>query len=80
MSRLRKLVERPGTVYRVLVPSLVVWWFVSGIGGGDKTSRDGGLYYAGATGWALFLVTLLVIVMFSVVVVARRLRRTSTSH
>ena len=66
-------------IYRVLVPLLVVFWFVGGIGS-DKTSGEGGTYWIGATGWAGFLVTLLITVLFTITLLARRvLRRSATS-
>ena len=78
MEWTRRLLGRPQVIYRVLVPLLVVFWFAGGIGGG-KTSSDGGTYWLGATGWAGFLLTLLITVLFTLTLLARRvLRRIAT--
>jgi hypothetical protein len=78
MERARRLLGRPQIVYRVLVPLLVMFWFVGGIGK-DKTSSEGGTYWVGAISWAGFLVTLLITVLFTITLIARRvLRRLAT--
>ncbi len=74
MEQMRRLLDRPQMAYRILVPLLVVCWFVGGIGA-DKTSSDGGTYWVGATGWAGFLLTLLITVLFSIVLLSWRVVR-----
>lgn len=81
MQRLRSVVDRPRSTYAVLAPALVVCWLVSGIGGGDgggSTPSDGATYYVGAAGWVLFCLVLLTTAIYTIAVVLRRLRRSTT--
>jgi hypothetical protein len=72
---MRRLFEQPAKVYAVLVPLLVVTWFLAGVGG-DDTPSDGGMgYRIGATFWAVFLLTLLFTIIYSVVLGIRRVTR-----
>lgn len=81
MTNVRDLLHRPLLAYRVLVPLLVAFWFVSGVGGGNGADADDSdLYWIGQLGWALFLVTALTTILFTLAVLARRvLRRRATS-
>lgn len=74
MGVLRDVVRRPAATYRVLVTVLVVAYLVSAIGASD-TPSDGALYYVGAGGWAVFLVTLVLTVTFSIALLITKLRR-----
>ena len=77
MEFFRNTIQRPAATYRVLVTVLVVGFLCSAIGATSTPSR-GGLYYVGATSWAVFIVTLAVTAVFTIVLlVTRSGRRTS---
>jgi hypothetical protein len=69
MQWTRRLLGRPQIVYRVLVPLLVVFWFVADV--------DGGI---GTTGWAGFFVTFVVTVLFTITLLARLVFRRLASN
>lgn len=79
MNRTRRLLDRLQLAYRVLVPLLVVFWFLGGIGA-HKPSSEGGTYWIGATAWAGFLLTLLITVLFSIALLSWRVLRRTADH
>ncbi len=72
---------RPKRVYAVLIPLIVVAFFVGGIGK-DRTRSEGGTYWVGATGWFMFCAAVLLTAVFTVTVVVRMAlgRRSVGSH
>lgn len=80
MVNLRSVVDRPQLPYRVLVPLLVVFWFLSGVGGGSGSDTESDVDWVGQLGWMLFFITFVLTVLLTVIVLARRvLRRSATS-
>ena len=72
-----RFLEQPVKVYRVMVPLLVVAWFAAGVGGDDTPSSGGLGYRVGATFWAIFLLTLLFIILFTLALAVHRVLRRS---
>lgn len=56
MRAVRWVINTPARVFGVLVPLLVAFWFLAGVGG-ERTPSDGGLYYVGAGFWVAFGLT-----------------------
>jgi hypothetical protein len=80
VAKLRVAFDRPVLTYRVLVPALVVFWFVSSVGQHhDDPSAHHPHEWVGRTGWVLFAVAFVATVLFTIVLLVRRLlRRTVT--
>lgn len=79
MGIVRGVLDRPRAVFAVLVPLMVVAWFVSGVGD-ERTASEGGLYWVGAIAWAVFGITLVLTVVFAVITAVRlALRRSPTA-
>lgn len=78
MNSIRRVFQQPRLVFGMLVPILVVMWFLSAVGG-DRTPSDGALYWVGAGAWMLFGVTLLVTAAYAITQVIRLMRRRPTA-
>lgn len=77
MEQIRLVFDRPLLTYRVLVPLLVIFWFVSSVGQSEDHSApaDERWDWIGTTGWVLFGVVFLATVLFTIVLLARRILR-----
>jgi uncharacterized membrane protein len=72
---MRTIIERPKRVYPILVILLVGFFALSAVG----QSKGDDLSWIGNTGWALFMLTILATLMYSVVQLVRTMRRRRTS-
>ena len=82
MGRARAVFDQPLVAYRVLMPLLVVFWFVSGVGQSDDPDGVNTSQWAwvGSTAWLLFGLTVVTTVLFTIVLLVRRiLHRTTTA-
>ena len=70
MGAMRWVLRRPRAVFGVLVPTMVVTWFLAGVGG-DRTASDGGLYIVGSLFWAVCWLTIVFTILYAVVQLAR---------
>ena len=74
---MRNLLARPKRVYPVLVVLLVGLFALSAVGNTNDSHKatHGASYWIGAIGWIGFLITLLLIVLYTLAVVTTRVAR-----
>jgi DMSO/TMAO reductase YedYZ heme-binding membrane subunit len=74
---MQRLFERPKVVYVVLVVAIVAFFALSAVGnsGTDAQNKASGVTWIGNIGWAMFLISILATVLYTVALVARALVR-----
>jgi hypothetical protein len=70
---MKRIFDRPKATYVVLVVAIVGFFALSAVGNtGDK---DTNVTWIGNVGWALFMISVAVTIVFSVALLVRTLRR-----
>jgi hypothetical protein len=74
---MRRLFERPKTTYVVLVVAIVGFFALSAVGntGTDAQNKASGVTWIGNIGWAMFMLTVLLTIVYSLVLAIRAVRR-----
>jgi hypothetical protein len=74
---MRRVFERPRVTYVVLVVAIVGFFALSAVGnnGTDAQNKASGVTWIGDIGWAMFMLSILVTVLYTVVLLVRTLRR-----
>ena len=74
---MQRMFERPKVVYVALVVGIVAFFALSAVGnnGTDAQNKASGVTWIGNIGWALFLLTILSTVLYTVALVIRALLR-----
>jgi hypothetical protein len=72
-----RVFERPKVAYVVLVVAIVGFFALSAVGnsGTDAQNKASGVSWIGDIGWALFLLTILATILYTVALLVRTLRR-----
>jgi succinate dehydrogenase hydrophobic anchor subunit len=74
---MRKVFERPRITYVVLVVAIVGFFALSAVGNtGDHNTN---VTWIGNIGWAMFLLSILVTILYTVALAIRAVRRRSTA-
>lgn len=74
---MQRLFERPKVVYVGLVVAIVAFFALSAVGntGTDAQNKASGVTWIGDIGWAMFLVSILATILYTVALVVRALIR-----
>jgi DMSO/TMAO reductase YedYZ heme-binding membrane subunit len=74
---MQRLFERPKVVYVGLVVAIVAFFALSAVGntGTDAQNKASGVTWIGDIGWAMFLVSILATILYTVALVVRVLIR-----
>lgn len=74
---MQRLFERPKVVYVGLVVAIVAFFALSAVGntGTDAKNKASGVTWIGDIGWAMFLVSILATILYTVALVVRALIR-----
>ena len=74
---MQRLFERPKVVYVALVVAIVAFFALSAVGntGTDAQNKASSVGWIGNIGWAMFLLSILATVLYSVALVVRTLVR-----
>ena len=74
---MQRLFERPKVVYVVLVVGIVGFFALSAVGnsGTDAENKASGVTWIGNIGWAMFLLTILATVLYTIALVVRTIVR-----
>ena len=74
---MRRVFERPKVVYVVLVVAIVGFFALSAVGntGTDAQNKASGVTWIGNIGWAMFLISILATILYTVALVVRSVMR-----
>lgn len=74
---MQRLFERPKVVYVGLVVAIVAFFALSAVGntGTDAQNKASGVTWIGDIGWAMFLISILATILYTVALVVRALIR-----
>ena len=74
---MQRLFERPKVVYVGLVVAIVAFFALSAVGntGTDAQNKASGVTWIGDIGWAMFLVSIVATILYTVALVVRALIR-----
>ena len=74
---MQRLFDRPKVVYVVLVVAIVGFFALSAVGnsGTDAENKASGVTWIGNIGWAMFLLSILATVLYTIALVVRAIVR-----
>jgi uncharacterized membrane protein len=74
---MQRVFERPKVVYVVLVVAIVGFFALSSVGnsGTDAQNKASGVTWIGDIGWAMFLISILATILYTVALVVRSVVR-----
>jgi len=74
---MQRVFDRPKVVYVVLVVAIVGFFALSAVGntGTDAQNKASGVTWIGDIGWAMFLISILATVLYTVALVVRMIVR-----
>ena len=74
---MQRLFERPKVVYVVLVVAIVGFFALSAVGnsGTEAQNKASGVEWVGNIGWAMFLLSILATLLYTIALVVRALAR-----
>ena len=76
-SQMQRLFARPKVVYVGLVVAIVAFFALSAVGntGTDAQNKASGVTWIGNIGWAMFLISILATILYSVALAVRGIAR-----
>ena len=74
---MQRVFDRPKVVYVALVVAIVAFFALSAVGnsGTDAQNKASGVTWIGNIGWAMFLISILATILYTVALVVRTLVR-----
>jgi uncharacterized membrane protein YhaH (DUF805 family) len=74
---MQRVFERPKVVYVVLVVAIVGFFALSAVGnnGTDAQNKASGVTWIGNIGWAMFMISILATILYTVALVVRTIAR-----